>query len=69
MSLSLMITVVSSAYNMQNNILDTLQMAFMYIMNDRGSRIDPCGIPHLIVGSMNVLHQKQHTAIYLLSNG
>ena len=47
-SLSLMITVVSSAYNMQNNISDTLQMSLMYIMNNRGPRIDPWGIPHLI---------------------
>ena len=50
MSISLMITVVSSAYNMQNNISDTLQMSFMYIMNNRGPRIDPYGIPDLIGG-------------------
>ena len=48
MSLSLMITLVSSAYYMQNNISDRLQMLFMYIMSNRGPGIDPWGIPHLI---------------------
>ena len=48
MSLSLMITDVSSAYNMQNNISDTLQMSFTYIMNNREPRINHCGIPHFI---------------------
>ena len=35
MSLYLMITVVPSAYNVQNNIFDILDMSFMYVMNNR----------------------------------
>ena len=41
-SLSCIITVVSSTYNMHNNISDTFKMSFMY-----------------------VLHQKQHTGVYI----
>ena len=43
-----MITVIASAYTMQNNISHTLQLSFMHIMKNRGQRIDPWGIPHLI---------------------
>ena len=50
MSLSLMFTVVSLAYKMQNNISDTLHniMSFMYIINNIEPKIDPCGIQHFI---------------------
>lgn len=37
------ITLVSS-----NSILDTLQISLIYITNEFGLKIDPCGTPHMI---------------------
>ena len=37
---------VSSANKINLNILETLQMSLMYIINNFGPKIEPCGTPH-----------------------
>ena len=41
-------TLVSSANNINRNLLEILARSFMYTINRIGPNIDPCGIPHNI---------------------
>ena len=47
-SLPLINKLLSSANNIGNVHSQTEARSFMYIRNNRGPRIDPCGTPHLI---------------------
>ena len=55
---------VSSAYRVKWNFFVTWEISFIYMMNRRGPRMDPCGTPVEIVEYAEV----EHTVFYFPGN-
>ena len=60
--------VVSSAYISISNILLTEGRSLIYIRNNSGPNIDPCGTPVAIEALFDFIFHIQHIETYLLNN-